>query len=226
MTTQPKPLVHSFSSLKYFQGCPRKYAEVKIFKHFTEPPFVATELGKILHAAFERAITMGVALPDNLIKYTLEVEMLKALSGAKHCELDLALTHTGEPTGYWDKNAWMRGSADFVNIDGDHAIIADWKTGKVRVDADQLHAMAMMVFKRFPNVQKIRGVLVFVEFETIHTENYVRENFDQMWQVWAGRMNRVEKAIATNNFPPSPSGLCKNHCCVKSCEHNGDALAR
>jgi len=40
----------SYSSLKKFKTCPKQYAEVKIFKNFTEPPFTeATLYGTNFH---------------------------------------------------------------------------------------------------------------------------------------------------------------------------------
>jgi hypothetical protein len=212
---------HSFSSIDFFSSCAHKYNEVKIVKRFKEKPFVASELGKALHSAFERAITMGVSLPENLIRYTPEIEMLKALPGAKHCEMKLALTHQGTATEFWAKDAWIRGAADFIHIDGTHAMIADYKTGKVNPKPDQLHLMACMVFQRFPWVKTVRGVLMFVEHSVIHTEDYDAVNFPQMFGFWANKMNRIEKAIDTQQFPKNPSGLCKNHCAVANCEHNG-----
>lgn len=216
--TQPN-LIHSFSSLEYFATCSHKYNQVKIIKAFKDKPFKASEDGVALHAAFERAIVMGAMLPDGLIKHTATVDMLKGLPGQKFCEIKMALTRQGTSCDFWDKAAWLRGAADFINIQGEHAIIADYKDGKVSPKPDQLHAMATMVFQRFPYVKTCRGVLMFVNHNVLHTENYSAENYAQMWGYWAQKMTKLERAIETQTFTKSPSGLCRGYCPVSDCEH-------
>lgn len=217
--TQPKPLVHSYSSLDYFNGCSHKYNQVKLLKTFKDKPFKASEDGVALHLAIERAISMGAMMPDGLIKHVPTVEMLKALPGSKLCEQKMALTRQATPCDFWDKEAWIRGAADFVNLQGEHAIIADFKDGKVSPKPDQLHLMATMVFARWPQVKTIKGVLMFMNHDVIHTESYGAQHFAQMWGYWSQKMTKTERTIEQGAFTKSPSGLCAGYCPVADCEH-------
>jgi hypothetical protein len=57
-----KPIVWSFSSLKTFQQCPRKYYHTKIAKDIVEPDTKATLYGKTAHTVAEEYIRDDV--PD------------------------------------------------------------------------------------------------------------------------------------------------------------------
>ena len=61
MSTQP--IVWSFSSLKTFQQCPRKYYHTKILKDVREPDTVATLYGKSAHTVAEEYIRDGAPIP-------------------------------------------------------------------------------------------------------------------------------------------------------------------
>ena len=213
--------VHSFSSISYFESCPRKYHQVKITKAFKEKPYQATELGLILHSAFERTIMTGARLPDGLIQYQPEIDALVKLPGIKQCEMKLAVAPNCSTCDYWDKGAALRGAADFIHIDGDKALVVDFKTGKVNPKPDQLHVLALMLMQKYPHIKTVRGVLMFVEHKVLHTETYSSDALMPMWAYWVQKMKRINDCERTGIWPANQSGLCKAHCPVLSCEHNG-----
>lgn len=212
-------VIHSFSSLNYFNQCAFRYQQVKLLKRFKDAPFKQAIDGTNIHEAFERHIRDGTPLPEWALKYTDTMEVIAEIRGSKHAELKMAINTNGAPCDYWDKMAAIRGSADLVVLDGDHAMVADWKTGKVKDNPEQLELMALLVFKRFPQVQTISGVLVFVEHRQTVTQRYTASQEVDMWVKWVGKMSREHKAKMNNDFPMNPSGLCRGWCPVSDCIH-------
>jgi hypothetical protein len=215
----PPRIIHSFSSLNYFSQCQHRYNEVKILKRFKDAPFAASIEGTDAHKAFEDHIKDGVPLPDWCAKHAPVLEVVAEMRGTKYVELKMAVDVQGNACSYWDKNAAIRGAADLVVIDGTHASVGDWKFGKVKTDVAQLDVMALMVFKRFPQVETISGVLVFVNYDQTVTARYTADQTIPLWQTWVGKMSRVAKAIRETDFPMNPSGLCRGWCPVESCIH-------
>ena len=81
--------------------------------------------------------------------------------------------------------------------------------------------MALAVFKHFPEVENVKAGLLFVVSNDLIKETYTKENEWLMWKKWLGDYGRMEKAFEANVWNPHPSGLCKRHCPVTGCPHNG-----
>ena len=61
-------VIWSYSSMKNFQGCPRRYHEVNVLKNY---PFIDTPqtiYGKQVHSAIEDYFENGVVLPNEYSK--------------------------------------------------------------------------------------------------------------------------------------------------------------
>jgi hypothetical protein len=96
-------------------------------------------------------------------------------------------------------------------------------TGKSAKYADtaQLELMALMIFKHFPKIRKVKGGLLFVVANHFKPAEYEREQEKVYWRQWMQDVGRLETAHKTGVWNPNPSGLCKKHCVVTSCPHNG-----
>ena len=70
-----KNVTWSHSSLKDYEGCPRRYNEVKVLKNYPFTDTEATIYGKELHTAAEEYIENGTDLPPQFefLKETLDV---------------------------------------------------------------------------------------------------------------------------------------------------------
>ena len=64
-------LAHSYSSVKDFEGCPRRYHEVRILKKFKSQDTAATMYGTAVHKAFEDYIRDGTPLPEQFKMFEL-----------------------------------------------------------------------------------------------------------------------------------------------------------
>lgn len=212
----------SYTSLQSFITCPRQYEAKYVLKTlpFTSTP--ATEWGNQVHAALEKAVKDGAALPANMKQYQAVVDFVLSRPGKKYTELPMGLTAEGEPCGFFDKNCDVRGKIDLLIIDGDQAWVVDYKTGKPKGDPLQLRLFALFVFHHYPHIKRVRSMYLWLGEEAkspITKIDYTTEQLDDMWSDFDRELAVVDEAYAVGVFQPKPSGLCKEHCGVTTCEY-------
>jgi hypothetical protein len=216
-------LAHSYSSVKDYEGCARRYHEVRILKNFKSQDTQATLYGTAVHKAFEDYIKDGTPLPEQFAQFQPFVEPLAAVDGEIRCEEKMAIRADFSPCGFFDKDVWFRGIPDYLAIStsGKTARVADYKTGKSSRYADtaQLELMAAMVMLHHPTVEKVKGALLFVVVGDIIKAEYTRSQLPEILSKWAGRAGAIEKAVDVGVWNPRSSALCK-FCPVSSCEHH------
>jgi hypothetical protein len=213
----------SFSSIKLFEQCPKKYYHLKIKKDFKDEQHAAATYGEEFHEAAEHYVAGTAELPKRFHFAKSALDRLKSLPGQKYCEYEMGLTEDLEPCKMDDPNVWWRGIADLAIVDSDEARVVDYKAGKSAkyADKDQLELMALAVFKHFPQVKHVRAALFFVVAKAFIKGEYTREQAPALWQKWMQRYNRIMIARESGVWNPKTSGLCKAYCVVLSCPHNG-----
>jgi len=221
MTTKVWPW--SYSKIKAFEQCPKQFYHDKILK---EVPFKETEAtlyGTAFHTAAEDYIGKDVPLPGKFSFAQKMLDSLKNKQGDKLCELKLGITEDLEPCGFYDDNVWFRGIADLIILDGDLAWVIDYKTGKSSKYADkgQLELMALSVFKHYPQIKTIRAGLVFVVSNDLVKGTYTEYDKPNLWEKWLSKYKQMETAAETDMWNAKPNGLCRRHCPVIECVHNG-----
>lgn len=216
-------LAHSYSAIKDFEGCPRRYHEVRILKKFKSKDTEATLYGTAVHKAFEDFIKDGVELPASFEAYRKFVEPLATLDADIRCEEKMGIRADFTPCEFFDQDVWYRGLPDYLAISrsGKVARVADYKTGKSSRYADtaQLELMAAMVFIHHPQVEKVKGALLFVVVGDIIKAEYTRAQLPEILSKWAGRASAIESALEVGVWNARSSALCK-FCPVSSCEHH------
>lgn len=212
----------SFSSLKEFQNCPKKYYEIRVAKNYVSGDTEATIYGKEVHKALEDYVRDGKELAENYLRYKDAADSLKNIPGIKYCEHEMALDRNKQPCAFDDENRWVRGIVDLLIVDGDFAFIVDYKTGSHRYpDTKQLRLMALMTFAHFPVVKKIKSALLFVKSNHFITEEYDREGMSDSWNHFTVPLMRLTQAYHSNVWSANPGPLCR-FCPVTSCEfHKG-----
>jgi len=214
----------SYSSIKTFESCPKKYYHLKVLKDVKDTGSEATIYGQQVHTAAEEYIKNGVDIPEKFAYIRGVVERLGEKEGEKHTEFRMGVKKTGDgyaPCGFFDKDTWWRGIADLVIVSGDTAYSIDYKTSKNAKYADtkQLDLVAAALFVYFPEVKKVRSALIFlVSNEVIKKDHYV-EDMARYFGVFDTTLNRLETAEKTDVWNAVTSPLCK-FCPVISCEHN------
>ena len=213
----------SFSKIKAFEQCPKQFYHEKILKEYPVEETEAMLYGTMFHTAAEEYIRGCTPMPVRFHYAVGALDSLQAKQGKKLCEYKLGLTKDLEPCGFSDPDVWFRGIADLIILDGDMAWVIDYKTGKSARYADkgQLELMALATFKHFPEVQKIRAGLLFVVSRDLIKDTYTKDSEDALWHKWLTNYEKMEAAVENNVWNPRPSGLCKRHCAVTECVHNG-----
>lgn len=212
----------SYSGISLFKQCPKKYHRLKVVKDIVEPPQEHLNYGLEVHKAAEDYIRDGVPIPAKYGFIQEQLDKLVAIQGEKHCELKMALTREFEPCDFDATNAWWRGIADLIIVDGDKAYLVDYKTGKSAKYADtgQLELLALAMFKHFPEVKRIKAGLLFVVAKEFVKAEYSKEA-SQGWVKWLQDTHRLESAMTTNVWNANPNFTCRNYCPVLDCLHNG-----
>lgn len=213
----------SFSSIKKFQTCPLQFYETKVLKNYKEAPTEATMYGSDFHEAAEKFIGSDEELPVRFNFARAALERLKAYPGTKYCEYEMGLTEGLAPCLIDDQDVWWKGIADLIIVNGEEARVVDYKTGGSARYAErgQLELMALAIFKHFPEVKVVKAALLFVVAKALIKETYSRNVESTLWGKWLAEHRKLEKSYETNVWNPKESGLCRRHCVVETCIHNG-----
>lgn len=214
----------SFSALKTFQSCPKKYYHLKVVKDVKEQQSEIMLYGIDAHKAAELYIANNQELPGKYEFMRKQLDKLKALDGDKYCEFKFGLTKEMQPCDFFGSDVWLRGAIDLliVNTEKGIARMIDYKFGKSKnADMSQLQLMSLAVFKMFPEVKKVKAGLLFCAEDKMMPIQYEQSNAPTMWMDWLPEVARLEAAYENNVWNPNPSGLCKAWCPVVSCVHNG-----
>ena len=81
--------------------------------------------------------------------------------------------------------------------------------------------MALAVFKHYPDIETVKGGLLFVVCNELIRDTYDSSSAGKMWEKWLADYNRMETAFDNDVWNAHQSGLCKRHCLVTECVHNG-----
>jgi hypothetical protein len=209
----------SYSKIKNYRTCPKKFYEVDIQRKHQETSDALT-WGNEVHDALHKALGKGEPLPATMKpfqKYVDEMADGPGKPGKLYVEQKYAITRAFEPTAYFAPNVWYRGICDALRIDGPVAIARDWKTGAVKHDSTQLMLMASCVFIHHPEVQYIKTEYVWLQEDCKTPDVFKRSTFRNEWVGLLDEVANLENAAKTMNYPPKPSGLCVRHCPVSSC---------
>lgn len=204
-------LSHTF--LSNYENCPRKAWHLYVAKDIPkEPPSPEMQAGTVAHSAFERALKRNA--PDECPSFVEYAASLLRADAIKHVEWAIAVTRAGTPVDFWHPMAWLRGKLDVALIAPPHAMIVDWKTGKVREDPSELRTFAVLLKAHYPSVELIAGSYLWCktgEIGALHDLSNTAAQFEKIDDAWT-EMNLLAE------WPPTPNPLC-GWCPVKSCEH-------
>lgn len=222
-TTIERPFSWSYSALKNFETCPRRYYHYQIKKDVVEPQSAELQSGHQLHGAFEARVKEGKQLPLGYGQYEDMLATFINAPGTTYAEQRLALTSEFKPSAYFGNDVWFRTVIDAAKVrteDG-FALIIDWKSGKPKDDTTQLQLMAATMLLHDPKLQVVRASLAFVGHKIWETEEYTRDDLRRIWGDILPRVNELKEARAMGNYPAKPGGLCRRYCVVKTCPYNG-----
>lgn len=219
---KPKPFAWSYSKLKNFEVCPKRYYNIDVAKLVKEEESEQLQYGNAVHKALANAVSGKKPLSKTFGHLQEWVDKITGgVPGTILVEQQMAIRNDFSPTTWFGSDAWYRGIGDVIKIVGPVAVVVDYKTGKIKEDGVQLALMAACVFAHHPEVQKIRTEFAWLKEGAVTRADFARED---MVSVWAGVLPRVkllENAHKAMDFPPKPNQLCRKWCPVDSCPHVG-----
>lgn len=211
-----KPFVFTYTNLNTYLICPhqmfRRY--VKKDLPFKETPEMRR--GNEVHTAFEYRVGGGKPLPFDMIQW----EPIAAAfdnRGAK-CEIKLGVTNECKPTGFFDKDVWLRGKADVTIIKDHVAYLPDWKTGKPREDAFELEVQGLLTYAANPYLKKVFASYIWLRESRVGQIHDVSD-FGSTWARVNNIAEEIKDCMQTGEWEKKRGPLCK-WCAVSDCEFN------
>ena len=211
----------SYSKLKNYEQCPKRMYEVDVNKNFQDSGGEALVWGNQVHDSLAKALKGTAPLPPEMQSYAYWVDRVKRGTGKLEVEQKYAITRDFQKTTYFANNVWYRGIGDVIRLDGEVALILDWKTGKILEDSVQLMLMAQCLFSHYPALKYVRSSFVWLKDDCETPELFTRKEVAEQWVDLLPRVMHMEQAFKDLNFPPKPGRLCKNYCPVTSCPFHG-----
>lgn len=210
----------SYSSIKTFDQCAKKYFHLKVVKDVKDEPGEAADYGTAVHEAAELFIKHGTPIPEKFAFMRPIVEPLAKKKGTKATEIKLGVTSDMKPCGFFDKDVWYRGIADLLILNGSEAWLIDYKTGKNAKYADmkQLDLLAGAIFIHYPEVETIKSALLYVVSQDMPRKIHHRQHLPTYMGVFDTQLDQLEAAMEHGVWNANPSGLC-GWCPVETCEH-------
>lgn len=210
-------MIFAHTNLASFELCPKQFQHKYVLKDLPkEAPSPALLEGRNAHQAFEDRLKNLTPLPKAFASYEPYCLVLEPYKPQP--EMSLAMTIDGQPTGFWDKGAWLRGKIDLPLVQEPNAVLLDWKTGKKREDPDELEIFGLLFRANFPLVKQVSGYYIWLKEGKVgqmHDLSSFAEKFEQVRK----RTERVEAAIKADFFPPIESWAC-SFCPVRTCHLN------
>ena len=201
--------------LSAFDKCPRQAFHRYVAKDLPKETSPALDWGIAVHEALEAHVRDYVPLPEGMERYEPRAA---ALPLGSQVERKLGIRFNGSPCDFFATDVWGRGKLDISVVNGPHAVIIDWKTGKVREDPDELEVFAVLLDAHHPGIIGIMGFYVWLATSKIGKIHDLSDTVVKLAQI-RGRWERVQKAHRTDHWPPQQSPLC-GWCSVYSCEFN------
>jgi CRISPR/Cas system-associated exonuclease Cas4 (RecB family) len=223
-TKKAKQTAWSFSRLNSFETCPKKFWHTSVRKDVIEPESEHMRYGKEVHKALELRVGKDKALPLHLRHLEKLAGKLASSSGQKLTEQQLAIDNSFEPCDWFSKQTWCRAIIDLAVVNPPHAVVVDYKTGKISDDFTQLRLAGAMLMLHMPEIHTVDLCFLWTREKAItrDEQRLTRDDIKNVILDVMPRIRKYEKAHRTESFPARPSGLCKRHCPVTKCPHHGE----
>ncbi len=213
-----RSFVGTYSNLHTFRDvCEEQFQRRYVLKDqkYIETPEMAW--GNAVHTAFEKRIGKGQVLPDDMRQwehFAQPFDKFKVL-----VEQKWGMTEQGRKAEYFGNDVWFRGKADAAIIEGERAMINDFKTGGSKYeDPFELATNAVLLKVQFPEVKKVVGRYIWLK-ENRAGQIYDLSDFKATWSEMRRLMNLVAEKRKSGEWAKKKSGLC-GFCSVSDCENH------
>ena len=208
------------TKLQQFATCPYQFAATHYYKTLPYQETEATIWGNRVHkAAEDYLLGKGVSDPEAFKPVEKYVKFFEKVPGKRMVEEKISVDPSFKPCEYDAGEGRM--IADLAILNGDHLIVADWKTGKVKDDHFQLRTYALLLAIKYPQVQKITYKYIWVKDDVVTGGELLRTELVPVAKDLKRRIEEVRSAWVNENFVARRSGLCQRYCGVTECAHCG-----
>lgn len=211
-----KPLVWTFTLLNcYREICPHQAAERFIYRRI---PFVETDAmrwGNQVHVALEKRVGRGTPLPREM-----PYENIAAAFDGRDARVErrLGITRQGRACDFFGADVWGRGKLDLHLVNGERALLFDYKTGREREDPFELHVQAVLLHAKYPQLKEIKGKYFWLK-ESKSGKLHDLSDTTATWNEIGRLVRLIERDMAAGSFEKREGPLC-NWCECLSCENN------
>lgn len=223
---------HSSSSLDTADQCPYRYEQVRLLKNFKEESGAAAEFGTEQHDIAEHALKQDLPLGGEMGR---AMEFVRGFTGLKTAERYLGIDIDLKPCDPYDEDVcWFRGKIDVTILNGNKAIIIDYKTGKRKLpygvpgarkpDERQLLRYALLTCLHERHIEDIEAYFYWTHNGSRPDRYRFNKSLDadRMLANVRDRAKAIEKQKRTGKWEKTPGGLCEKWCCVsEGCEYHG-----
>jgi CRISPR/Cas system-associated exonuclease Cas4 (RecB family) len=224
-TKKAKQTAWSYSRLNGFETCPKKFWHLSVRKDIREAESEAMRYGKMVHKALELRVGKNKPMPLNLRYLDRYAKTLAEAKGNKLTEQQLAIDNNFEPCDWFSKDTWCRAIIDLAIVNGTHAIVIDYKTGKISSDFTQLRLAGVLLMLHMPEIQTVDLAYLWTKDKKMTKYEdgpLTRDDIKHVVLELMPRLKKYEKAHRTESFPARPGFLCKNWCPVTTCGYHGE----
>ena len=223
-TVKARQTAWSFSRLNNFENCPKKFWHESVRKDVPFEESEAMRYGKMVHKALELRVGKNKPLPLNLRYLERFAALLADAKGTKLCEQQLAIDANFEPCDWFSKQTWCRAILDLAIVNNGHAVVFDYKTGKISSDFTQLRLAGVLLMLHMPEIKTVDLSYLWTKDKKItkYEETLTREDIKTVVLEMMPRIKKYERAHRMESFPARPGFLCKKWCPVKQCPYHGE----
>lgn len=236
-TIGQKPFAWSFTRLKNYEVCPKRYYETDVLKNYNDgDDNPDLQWGETVHKAMAERCQNGVALPDGMPEhYEAWAQKVLVGGGEIFTELELAIDQNFSAAPWFgDKDRrtgaligpqpWFRAKVDLVKKQGPIGLLVDWKTGKIVDESFQLALSAACAFAKWPDLQALRVSYVWLKEDAESSDTVLRKDMPNVWrQLWP-RISALTQSHLSLSFPPQQGKMCRKWCKVVSCPNHGKSF--
>lgn len=223
-TKKSRQTAWSYSRLNSYEMCPKKFYHSSVRKDVREAESEPMRYGKLVHKALELRVSKKKPMPLNLRYLEKYAAILADSKGDKLTEQQLAIDSNFEPCDWFSKATWCRAIIDLAIVKPPHAVVFDYKTGKISDDFTQLRLAGVLLMLHMPEVQTVDLSYLWTKEKkmTKFERTLDREDIKTVMLEMMPRLKNYEKAHRTENFPARPGYLCKKYCAVVKCPYHGE----
>lgn len=215
---------YSFSKIKTFKQCPKRFDwqyinKIDIDQDYIDPTFF--QRGRFIHQYIAKRLMGGSGEINGYIDIDVDDKLALIENADKALEneyinmtFDFDITEVEKPMkldtdliSTEGSNHSFKGFIDYFAIEGNLAVIVDWKSGKFRENPnyEQLELYAIWVIQNYPEVEEVDLVFFYVEHNKFVMKTITIEDVIEF------RNNLAEDIITietTKEFNPVSSKDC------------------